>query len=86
MFENRQEAVEAMMNENIEFRRLYNKHQDLDRQVHNAEAGVTPMDDFGHAASFYGLTIQNNFLSCCAWADSFVRSNLVWIYTCWVYL
>jgi len=46
MFENRQEAVEAMMNENIEFRRLYNKHQDLDRQVHNAEAGVTPMDDF----------------------------------------
>ena len=45
MFENRQEEVEQMMSENIEFRRLYNKHQQLHRQVHDAEMGVVPMED-----------------------------------------
>ena len=45
MFENRQELVEQMLTENIEFRRLFNKHQSLHQQVHDAEVGVHPMED-----------------------------------------
>ncbi len=45
MFENRQDEVERMLGENIEFRRLYNKHQELDKQVHEAEIGLHPMED-----------------------------------------
>ncbi len=45
MFENMQDEVEKMLGENIEFRRLYNKHQELDRQVHEAEIGLHPMED-----------------------------------------
>ncbi len=45
MFTNRQNEVEKMLGENIEFRRLYNKHQELDKQVHEAEIGLRPMED-----------------------------------------
>ena len=45
MFTNRQNEVERMLGENIEFRRLYNKHQELDKQVHEAEIGLHPMED-----------------------------------------
>ena len=45
MFSNRQEDVDKLMNQNIEFRRLFNKHQELDKQVHEAEIGLHPMED-----------------------------------------
>jgi uncharacterized protein len=46
MFESQQNEVAALMRENLEFRRLYLRHQELDRTVHDAEIGVHPMDDF----------------------------------------
>ena len=45
MFENRTDEVEKLLGENIEFRRLYNKHQELHQQVHEAEIGLHPMED-----------------------------------------
>lgn len=45
MFENRQQEVEQLMSENIEFRRLFNKHQKLHDKVSDAEHGVTAVDD-----------------------------------------
>ncbi|MDX1571393.1 MAG: YdcH family protein [Xanthomonadales bacterium] len=45
MFENRQDKVEQLLSENIEFRRLYQKHQQLHQRVHDAEFGVQPMED-----------------------------------------
>ena len=45
MFENRQNEVEKLLSENIEFRRLFNKHQKLHQQVHEAEIGLHPMED-----------------------------------------
>lgn len=45
MFENRQNEVQDMLKENIEFRRLYNRHQELHQQVEAAETGVSPMED-----------------------------------------
>jgi uncharacterized protein YdcH (DUF465 family) len=45
MFENKQGDVDKLLSENIEFRRLYNKHQELHKQVHEAEIGLHPMED-----------------------------------------
>ena len=45
MFENHpREDIEAMMKANIEFRRLFLRHRELDSKVHDAEIGVLPMD------------------------------------------
>ena len=45
MFESqRREEVEAMMKSNAEFRRLYQRHRELDSKVHDAEIGALPMD------------------------------------------
>lgn len=45
MFEGKQQEVEAKMESDSEFRQLYNRHQELDRQVLDAELGVLAMDD-----------------------------------------
>ncbi len=45
MFEHRQHKMEKMLRENDEFRRLYNRHQELDKQVTAAELGTAPMGD-----------------------------------------
>ena len=37
--------VEAMIEANAEFRRLYRRHKELDKQVLDAELGVLPIDD-----------------------------------------
>lgn len=45
MFENQQrDDVEAFLNADPEFRRLYKHHQKLDSKVHDAATGVLPMD------------------------------------------
>ena len=46
MFENQNpNDVQAMIERNDEFKRLYHRHKDLDKQVLDAELGVRPMDD-----------------------------------------
>lgn len=45
MFENRQTEVRQLLNENLEFRRMYNKHQDLHEKVEKAETGVLAVEE-----------------------------------------
>lgn len=45
MFEHRKELVEKMKEESEEFLRVYNRHQELDRRVTDAEVGTAPMED-----------------------------------------
>lgn len=46
MFEDQQhDAVEALMKADAEFRRLYQRHTELNSKVDNAEIGVLPVDD-----------------------------------------
>ena len=45
MFEGHQQEVEAMMQRDSEFRTLYIRHRELDKQVLDAELGVLPLDD-----------------------------------------
>lgn len=46
MFENISETeVEAMLSSDEEFRELFRRHQELDKQVLDAELGVLPLDD-----------------------------------------
>lgn len=46
MFEGQPQAeLEAIMKSNVEFKQLYQRHKELDRQVLDAELGVLPIDD-----------------------------------------
>ncbi|MCI4567621.1 YdcH family protein [Lysobacter sp. CFH 32150] len=46
MFEGQPQAeLDAMMKGNNEFRQLYQRHKELDKQVLDAELGVLPIDD-----------------------------------------
>lgn len=45
MFEHRQEQMEALLKENIEFRKLYSNHQQIEKRVTAAENGTAPMED-----------------------------------------
>jgi uncharacterized protein YdcH (DUF465 family) len=46
MFEGQPQAeLDAMMKANSEFRQLYFRHRELDKQVLDAELGVLPIDD-----------------------------------------
>ena len=46
MFEGQpQSEVEAMLKSDPEFRQLYHRHRELDKQVLDAELGVLPLDD-----------------------------------------
>ena len=45
MFEHRQHQMEKMMKENPEFLRIFNRHQELDKLVTDAEFGTRPMED-----------------------------------------
>ena len=48
MFEGQpQTEVEALMKANTEFRQLYQRHKELDKQVLDAELGVLPIDENG---------------------------------------
>ena len=40
-----QVELEALMKANTEFRQLYHRHKELDKQVLDAELGVLPVDD-----------------------------------------
>jgi uncharacterized protein YdcH (DUF465 family) len=45
MFEHRQNIMDELMKENEDFRRTYNRHQELDKRVTAAELGTAPMED-----------------------------------------
>jgi uncharacterized protein len=46
MFESQQQdEIHAYVNTNPEFRRLYQRHRELDAAVLDAELGVRPIDD-----------------------------------------
>jgi len=46
MFEGQsQNDVDAMMKSDREFRQLYHRHRELDKQVLDAELGVLPLDN-----------------------------------------
>ncbi len=45
MFEHRQEQMEKMKQENEDFLRVFNRHQELDKRVTAAEIGSDPMED-----------------------------------------
>ena len=45
MFEHRQDVMEKLMKESEDFRRIFNRHQELDRRVSEAELGTAPMED-----------------------------------------
>jgi len=45
MFEHRQQVMEKLMKESEDFRRIFNRHQALDKRVNEAELGTAPMED-----------------------------------------
>jgi uncharacterized protein YdcH (DUF465 family) len=45
MFEHQQSKLNELINENEDFRRIYNRHQELDKRVTAAELGTAPMED-----------------------------------------
>ena len=45
MFEHRQDKMDELIKENEDFRRIYNRHQELDKRVTAAELGTAPMED-----------------------------------------
>jgi uncharacterized protein YdcH (DUF465 family) len=46
MFENQQrDDVEALLKTDANFRRLYQRHRELDSKVHDADAGVLPIPE-----------------------------------------
>jgi uncharacterized protein YdcH (DUF465 family) len=45
MFEHRQPVMNKLMKESEDFRRIFNRHQELDKRVTEAETGSAPMED-----------------------------------------
>jgi uncharacterized protein YdcH (DUF465 family) len=45
MFEHRKNKLEVLIKENEDFRRIYDRHQELDKRVTAAELGTAPMED-----------------------------------------
>ena len=45
MFEHRQNKLEELIKDNEDFRRIYDRHQELDKRVTAAELGTAPMED-----------------------------------------
>ena len=45
MFSHQKDLLEKLKEENEEFLRVYNRHQELDKRVTEAEVGTAPMED-----------------------------------------
>ncbi len=45
MFSDQKSKMEQLIEENEDFRRIYNRHQELDKRVTAAELGTAPMED-----------------------------------------
>lgn len=46
MFEHEQEIVDALLNENENFKRLYSRHGELKEKVKEANSGVAPLGGY----------------------------------------
>ena len=46
MFEHDQDIVDSLLLENLDFKRLYEKHCELKQRVKEANMGTLPVDDF----------------------------------------
>ena len=46
MFEYDQNIVDSLLNENSDFKRLYDKHVELKQRVKAANLGTLPVDDY----------------------------------------
>jgi len=46
MFEYDQHIVDSLLSENNDFKRLYDKHDELKQRVDEANSGTLPVDDF----------------------------------------
>ena len=46
MFEYEQDIVNTLLSEDDSFKRLFNKHGELNNKVDEANSGVHPLDDF----------------------------------------
>ncbi|HEY7841099.1 MAG TPA: DUF465 domain-containing protein [Gammaproteobacteria bacterium] len=46
MFEYDQQIVDALLTQNADFKRLYDKHVELKQRVTEANAGTEPVDDY----------------------------------------
>lgn len=46
MFEYDQHIVNSLLSENNDFKRLYDKHDELKQRVDEANSGALPIDDF----------------------------------------
>ena len=46
MFEHDHDIVESLLEENNDFKRLYEKHGQIKEKVNEANIGVAPMDDY----------------------------------------
>jgi len=45
MFEHHKNKMDELIRDNEDFRRIYNRHQELDKRVTAAELGTAPMED-----------------------------------------
>jgi len=45
MFSDQKNKLDQLMNDNEDFRRIYDRHQELDKRVTAAELGTAPMED-----------------------------------------
>ena len=45
MFSHQKNKMDELIKENEDFRRIYNRHQELDKRVTAAELGTAPMED-----------------------------------------
>ena len=45
MFSDQKNKLDKLMKENDDFRRIYDRHQELDKRVTAAELGTAPMED-----------------------------------------
>ena len=45
MFERQKAKMDKLIKENDDFRRFYDRHQELDKRVTAAELGTAPMED-----------------------------------------
>jgi len=48
MFEFDEEIVEVLLKDSVDFKRLYDKHISLKREVDSANAGDSPIEDMEH--------------------------------------
>ena len=65
MFEHQQNKMDELIKDNEDFRRIYNRHQELDKRVTAAELGTAPMEDLAlnQFVHFHALREKYSFVN-----------------------